>query len=157
MKETRRNGIRGLSRRPLLGGAGLVDVRFIPGSQGGTQGEVRHPEKDSEVMAVTLSDAELSAGMMLTGAVGDVLDTPPEPVLGRIQRFKVSRDCNHKRAHSNGTRGRTERVRDQIERHIGGINHRRPECPASPTPGSNSVDVAWSLPTGHSARSAAEL
>ena len=64
-------------------------------------------------MAVTLSDAELSAGMMLTGAVGDVLDTPPEPVLGRIQRFKVSRDCNHKRAHSNGTRGRTERVRDQ--------------------------------------------
>ena len=40
-------------------------------------------------MVVTLSDAELSAGMMLTGAVGDVLDTPPEPVLGRIQRFKA--------------------------------------------------------------------
>ena len=40
-------------------------------------------------MAVTLTDAQLSAGMMLTGAVGDVLDTPPEPVLGRIQRFKA--------------------------------------------------------------------
>ena len=40
-------------------------------------------------MAVTLSDAELSAAMMLTGATGDVLDTPPEPVLGRIQRFKA--------------------------------------------------------------------
>ena len=38
-------------------------------------------------MAVTLTDAQLSAGMMLTGATGDVLDTPPEPVLGRIQRF----------------------------------------------------------------------
>ena len=40
-------------------------------------------------MAVTLTDAELSAGMMLTGATGDVLDTPPEPILGRIQRFKA--------------------------------------------------------------------
>ena len=38
-------------------------------------------------MAVTLTDAELSAGMMLTGATVDVLDTPPEPVLGRIQRL----------------------------------------------------------------------
>ena len=38
-------------------------------------------------MAVTLSDAQLSAGMMLTGATGSTLDTPPEPVLGRIQRF----------------------------------------------------------------------
>ena len=39
-------------------------------------------------MAVTLSDAELSAGMMLTGATGSTLDTPPEPILGRIRRFK---------------------------------------------------------------------
>ena len=38
-------------------------------------------------MAVTLTDAQLSAAMMLTGAVGDVLDTPPEPILGRIQRY----------------------------------------------------------------------
>ena len=38
-------------------------------------------------MAVTLTDAELSAGMMLTGATGSTLDTPPEPILGRIQRF----------------------------------------------------------------------
>lgn len=38
-------------------------------------------------MAVTLTDAQLSAAMMLTGATGDVLDTPPEPILGRIQRF----------------------------------------------------------------------
>ena len=38
-------------------------------------------------MAVTLTDAELSSGMMLTGASGSTLDTPPEPVLGRIQRF----------------------------------------------------------------------
>ena len=38
-------------------------------------------------MAVTLSDAQLSAGMMLTGATGSTLDTPPEPILGRIQRF----------------------------------------------------------------------
>ena len=38
-------------------------------------------------MAVTLTDAQLSAGMMLTGATGSTLDTPPEPVLGRIQRF----------------------------------------------------------------------
>ena len=38
-------------------------------------------------MAVTLTDAELSAGMMLTGATGSTLETPPEPVLGRIQRF----------------------------------------------------------------------
>ena len=38
-------------------------------------------------MAVTLSDAQLSASMMLTGATGSTLDTPPEPVLGRIQRF----------------------------------------------------------------------
>ena len=38
-------------------------------------------------MAVTLTDAELSAGMMLTGATGTTLDTPPEPILGRIQRF----------------------------------------------------------------------
>ena len=36
---------------------------------------------------VTLTDAELSAGMMIVGATGGVLDTPPEPVLGRIQRF----------------------------------------------------------------------
>ena len=40
-------------------------------------------------MAVTLTDAELSAGMMLTGSTGDTLDTPPEPILGRIQRFKA--------------------------------------------------------------------
>ena len=40
-------------------------------------------------MAVTLSDAQLSAGMMLTGATGSTLDTPPEPILGRIQRFKA--------------------------------------------------------------------
>ena len=40
-------------------------------------------------MAVTLTDAELSAGMMLTGATGSTLDTPPEPILGRIQRFKA--------------------------------------------------------------------
>ena len=40
-------------------------------------------------MAVTLTDAQLSAGMMLTGATGSTLDTPPEPVLGRIQRFKA--------------------------------------------------------------------
>ena len=40
-------------------------------------------------MAITLSDAQLSAGMMLTGATGSTLDTPPEPVLGRIQRFKA--------------------------------------------------------------------
>ena len=26
--------------------------------------------------------------MMLTGAVGSTLDNPPEPILGRIQRFK---------------------------------------------------------------------
>ena len=38
-------------------------------------------------MAVTLTYAQLSAGMMLTGATGSTLDTPPEPVLGRIQRF----------------------------------------------------------------------
>ena len=38
-------------------------------------------------MAVTLTDAQLSAGMMLTGATGSSLDTPPEPILGRIQRF----------------------------------------------------------------------
>ena len=38
-------------------------------------------------MAVTLSDAQLSASMMLTGATGNTLDTPPEPILGRIQRF----------------------------------------------------------------------
>ena len=38
-------------------------------------------------MAVTLTDAQLSAGMMLTGATGSTLDTPPEPILGRIQRF----------------------------------------------------------------------
>ena len=38
-------------------------------------------------MAVTLTDAELSAGMMLTGAVGSTLDVPLEPILGRIQRF----------------------------------------------------------------------
>ena len=39
-------------------------------------------------MAVTLSDAQLSASMMLTGFHGRrTLDTPPEPVLGRIQRF----------------------------------------------------------------------
>ena len=40
-------------------------------------------------MAVNLTDAELSAGMMLTGATGSTLDTPPEPILGRIQRFKA--------------------------------------------------------------------
>ena len=40
-------------------------------------------------MAVNLTDAQLSAGMMLTGAVGSTLDTPPEPILGRIQRFKA--------------------------------------------------------------------
>ena len=40
-------------------------------------------------MAVNLTDAELSAGMMLTGTSAGVLDTPPEPVLGRIQRFKA--------------------------------------------------------------------
>ena len=40
-------------------------------------------------MAVTLTDAELAAGMMLVGAVGDVLLTPPQPILGRIQRFKA--------------------------------------------------------------------
>ena len=34
-------------------------------------------------MAVTLTDAELSAGMMLTGATGSTLETPPEPILGR--------------------------------------------------------------------------
>ena len=38
-------------------------------------------------MAVTLSDAQLSAGMMLSGATGDTLDVPLEPILGRIQRF----------------------------------------------------------------------
>ena len=38
-------------------------------------------------MAVTLTDAQLSAGMMLVGATNGVLDTPPEPILGRIQRF----------------------------------------------------------------------
>ena len=38
-------------------------------------------------MVVSLTDAQLSAAMMLTGATGDVLDTPPEPILGRIQRF----------------------------------------------------------------------
>ena len=46
-------------------------------------------------MAVTLTDAELSAGMMLTGATGSTLDTPPEPILGRIQRFLGGGDCNH--------------------------------------------------------------
>ena len=40
-------------------------------------------------MAVTISDAELSAGMQLTGATGSTLDLPPEPLLGRIQRFKA--------------------------------------------------------------------
>ena len=40
-------------------------------------------------MAVTLTDSELSAAMMLTGATGSTLDVPPEPVLGRIQRFKA--------------------------------------------------------------------
>ena len=40
-------------------------------------------------MAVTLTDSELSAAMMLTGTSAGVLDTPPEPVLGRIQRFKA--------------------------------------------------------------------
>ena len=38
-------------------------------------------------MAVTITIPQLSAGMMLTGAVGDVLDTPPEPILGRVLRF----------------------------------------------------------------------
>ena len=38
-------------------------------------------------MAVTLTDAELSAGMMLTGATGGSLDVPEQPILGRIQRF----------------------------------------------------------------------
>ena len=39
-------------------------------------------------MAVTINVAELSAGMMLTGATGgDVLDTPPEPIFGRLLRF----------------------------------------------------------------------
>ena len=38
-------------------------------------------------MAVTISDSELAAGMMLTGSTGGVLDTPVEPILGRIQRF----------------------------------------------------------------------
>ena len=59
-------------------------------------------------MAVTLTDAQLSAGMMLTGATGDVLDTPPEPVLGRIQRFLAVATAIIQRAHSNGPRGRTE-------------------------------------------------
>ena len=40
-------------------------------------------------MAVTLTDAELSAGMMLSGSTGGVLDTPPEPILDRIQRYKL--------------------------------------------------------------------
>ena len=40
-------------------------------------------------MAVTLTDAELSAGMMLTGSTGGILDAPVQPILGRIQRFKA--------------------------------------------------------------------
>ena len=40
-------------------------------------------------MAVTLTDSELASGMMLVGATSGVLDTPPEPILGRIQRFKA--------------------------------------------------------------------
>ena len=38
-------------------------------------------------MAVNLTIPELSAGMMLTGSIGGVLETPVDPILGRIQRF----------------------------------------------------------------------
>ena len=64
-------------------------------------------------MAVTLTDAELSAGMMLTGATGSTLDTPPEPILGRIQRFKaVATAIINVRIPTAPILG-TERVRDQ--------------------------------------------
>ena len=39
-------------------------------------------------MAVTLTDSELASGMMLVGATSGVLDTPPEPILGRIGRSR---------------------------------------------------------------------
>ena len=40
-------------------------------------------------MAVTINIPQLSAGMMLSGSTGSSLDTPVEPLLGRIQRFLV--------------------------------------------------------------------
>ena len=49
-------------------------------------------------MAVTLSDAQLSAGMMLTGATGSTLDTPPEPYPGQDSAVQGCSDRDDQRA-----------------------------------------------------------
>ena len=66
-------------------------------------------------MAVNLTDAELSAGMMLTGATGSSLDTPPEPILGRIQRFLAVATAIINMRIPEAPDGRTKRVRRQVE------------------------------------------
>ena len=38
-------------------------------------------------MAVTLDVAQLAQGMMLVGATSGVVDTPVEPIYGRLERF----------------------------------------------------------------------
>ena len=87
-KETRRNGLR-VIQKAILAGAGLVDFSSYTLAKAELRARSNVQQKDCEIMAVTLTDAELSAGMMLTGATGSALDTPPEPILGRIQRFKA--------------------------------------------------------------------
>ena len=64
-------------------------------------------------MVVNLTDAELSAGMMLTGVTGSTLDTPPEPILGRIQRFLAVATAIINVRIPTAPRGHSERVRDQ--------------------------------------------
>ena len=73
---------KGHARRRGPGG-----LPFILGCQSGATGQDRHPGEDSAVMAVSIDVTQLAQGMMLVGATGGVVDTPVEPMRGRLERF----------------------------------------------------------------------
>ena len=89
---------------------------------------------------------------MLTGATGNTLDTPPEPILGRIQRFLAVATEHYPRAEFQRPQ-RTYRTSVLSSyQHTGGQPATGgPECRALPMRGLTSWMRAWSLPTGHNA------
>ena len=113
--------------------AGLVDYpsyKLVPRRK--LRAKTDTQQKDCKAMAVTLSPTPSFRAVNDAHRVHGrrTLDTPPEPVLGRIQTLPGGGDCHgiNARVYQRPQRTWQNEMRGETERPTGLTSRRRPEC-----------------------------